>query len=62
MGEFNSDDHYIYYRGQETSRETGGIIVGTRQPLDHREGRGLHQIKFCLNYAVQTPRGLELFA
>ena len=21
MGEFNSDDHYIYYRGQESSEE-----------------------------------------
>ena len=22
MGEFNSDDHYIYYRGQESPKET----------------------------------------
>ena len=31
MGEFNSDDHYIYYCGQESLRENGvAIIVNTR--------------------------------
>ena len=25
MGEFNSDDHYIYYCGQESLRRNGGI-------------------------------------
>ena len=30
MGEFNSDDHYIYYCGQESLRENGvAIIVNT---------------------------------
>ena len=27
MGEFNSDDHYIYYRGQESLRSNGVAIV-----------------------------------
>ena len=27
MGEFNSDDHYIYYRGQESLRRNGGAII-----------------------------------
>ena len=27
MGEFNSDDHYIYYCGQESLRRNGVIIV-----------------------------------
>ena len=27
MGEFNSDDHYIYYRGQEFLRRNGVAIV-----------------------------------
>ena len=27
MGEFNSDDHYIYYCGQETLRRNGVVIV-----------------------------------
>ena len=31
MGEFNSDDHYIYYCGQESSRRNGvAIIVNKR--------------------------------
>ena len=31
MGEFNSDDHYIYYRGQESLRRNGvSIIVNKR--------------------------------
>ena len=27
MGEFNSDDHYIYYCGQESLRRNGGAIM-----------------------------------
>ena len=27
MGEFNSDDHYIYYCGQESFRRNGGDII-----------------------------------
>ena len=31
MGKFNSDDHYIYYYGQESLRKNGvAIIVNTR--------------------------------
>ena len=33
MGEFNSDDHYIYYCGQESLRRNGvAIIVNKRVP------------------------------
>ena len=33
MGEFNSDDHYIYYCGQETLRGNGvAIMVSLAQP------------------------------
>ena len=27
LGEFNSDDHYIYYRGQESLRRNGVAII-----------------------------------
>ena len=27
MGKFNSDDHYIYYCGQESLRRIGGAII-----------------------------------
>ena len=31
MGEFNSDDHYVYYCGQESRRRNGvAIIVNKR--------------------------------
>ena len=31
MGEFNSDDHYIYYYGQESLRRNGiAIIINKR--------------------------------
>ena len=27
MGEFNSDDHYVYYRGQESLRRNGVALI-----------------------------------
>ena len=34
MGEFNSDDHYIYYCGQESLRRNGVAIMIKMQYLD----------------------------
>ena len=31
MGEFNSDDHYIYYCGQESLRKNGVAIIVNRR-------------------------------
>ena len=31
MGEFNSDDHYIYHCGQESLRRNGVAIMGNRR-------------------------------
>ena len=31
MGEFNSDDHYIYYSGQESLRRNGVAIMVNKQ-------------------------------
>ena len=31
MGEFNSDDHYIYYCGQESFRKNGVAIIGNKR-------------------------------
>ena len=33
MGEFNSDDHYIYYCKQETLRRNGAAIMVKKQSL-----------------------------
>ena len=32
MGEFNSDDHYIYYCGQEPLRKNGVSIIVIKSP------------------------------
>ena len=32
MGEFNSDDHYIYYCGQESLRRNGVAIIFHKSP------------------------------
>ena len=32
MGEFNSDDHYIYYCGQESLRRNGVAIIVKKSP------------------------------
>ena len=31
MGEFNSDDHYIYYHGQKSLRRNGVATVSTKE-------------------------------
>ena len=31
MGEFNSDDHYVYYSGQESLRRNGVAIIVNRE-------------------------------
>ena len=31
MGEFNSDDHYIYYCGQESLRRNAVAIMSTKE-------------------------------
>ena len=36
-GEFNSDDHYIYYRGQESIRRSGVAIIVNKR--DHYYSR-----------------------
>ena len=32
VGEFNSDDHYIYYCGQESLRRNGVVIIVIKSP------------------------------
>ena len=31
MGEFNSDDHYIYYCGQESFRRNGVVLIVNKE-------------------------------
>ena len=34
MGEFNSDDHYIYYCGQESLRRNGVVLIVNKRVLN----------------------------
>ena len=34
IGEFNSDDHYIYYCGQESLRRNGVALIVTKRVLN----------------------------
>ena len=34
MGEFNSDDHYIYYCGQESLKRNGVVIMVNKRVLN----------------------------
>ena len=50
MGEFNSDDHYIYYCGQESLRRNGVAIIADAKPINTykyrangSEGKGTHR-------------------
>ena len=35
MGEFNSDDHYIYYCGQESLRRNGVAIMVNKSEMQY---------------------------
>ena len=39
MGEFNSDDHYIYYCGQESLRRNGVAIMVNKSTWMHSQNR-----------------------
>ena len=41
MGEFNSDDHYIYYCGQESLRRNGVAIIVNKRVLNAALGCSL---------------------
>ena len=43
MGEFNSDDHYIYYCGQESLRRSGVAYRGTALVGSRLSSGGRHQ-------------------
>ena len=41
MGEFNSEDHYIYYCGQESLRRNGVAIIVNKRVQNTVHGRNL---------------------
>ena len=63
MGKFNSDDHYIYYCGQEPLRKNGVAIIVNKRILNALLGYNLKKVSFhsspkkgnakeCSNYST----------
>ena len=58
MGEFNSDDHYIYYCGQESLRRNGVAIMVNKRVRNAVLGRNLKndRMRFVTLYRRQGSR------
>ena len=54
MGEFNSDDHYIYYRGQESLRRNGVAIMVNKRVLNAVFECNLKNDRMICSFARQT--------
>ena len=54
MGEFNSDDHYIYYCGQESLRRNGVAIIVNKRVLNAVLECSLKSDKMISSFPRQT--------
>ena len=54
MGEFNSDDHYIYYCGQESLRRNGIAIMVNRRVRNAVLGCNLKNDRMICSFPRQT--------
>ena len=54
MGEFNSDDHYIYYCGQESLRRNGVAIMVNKRVQNAVLGVSLKNDKMISLFPRQT--------
>ena len=54
MGEFNSDDHYIYYCGQESLRRNGVAIIVNKRVRNAVLGCNLKNDKMICLFPRQT--------
>ena len=52
MGEFNSDDHYIYYCGQESLRRNGVVIMVNRRIRNAVLGQNLSLFISKANHSI----------
>ena len=65
MGEFNSDDHYIYYCGQESLRRHGEAIIVNRRVQNAILGCNLkndRMISVCLQGKPFNVTVIQLYA
>ena len=58
MGEFNSDDHYIYYCGQESLRRNGVAIIVNKRVRNAVLGCNLK--KECSLFVSKANRSISL--
>ena len=54
MGEFNSDDHYIYYCRQESLRKNGVAIIVNKRVQNAVLGRNLKNDRIFCYFPRQT--------
>ena len=54
MGEFNSDDHYIYYCGQESLRRNGVATIVTKRVQNAVLGHSLTNNRMICSFPRQT--------
>ena len=54
MGEFNSDDHYIYYWGQEPLKRNGATIIVNKRVRNAVLGCNLKNDKMISLFLRQT--------
>ena len=54
MGEFKSDDHYIYYCGQESLRRNGVVIMVNKSPKCSTWMQSQKQQKYLCSFPRQT--------
>ena len=55
MGEFNSDDHYIYYCGQESLRRNGVALIINKRAQNAVVGYNLKNSRMNLIYFQVKP-------
>ena len=59
MGEFNSDDHYIYYCGQESLRINGITIMVNKRVRNAVFGCNLRNYRINCSFPRQTIKDLS---
>ena len=65
MGEFNSDDHYIYYCGQESLRRNGVAIIVNKRVQNAVLGCSLKNekmISFCFQGNTFNITAIQVYA
>ena len=60
MGEFNSDDHYIYYSGQESLRRNGVTLIVNVRVLNAVLGCNLRNITMISVYFQGKPSSITV--